>query len=162
MFKRLAFIILSTSLFVGCDQTIKGVAKSKLVMGERTSFLGDTFRLSLTENHGAFLGLGSGLPESSRFIIFTALIAAGLFAGLAWLTFSRKLSRLTIVASILVISGGAGNLIDRIFNNGGVIDFLNMGLGSIRTGIFNVADIYITAGALLIVLSSVFQSRKDA
>jgi len=159
MFKRLLFTLISISLCVGCDQKIKDIAKSKLVLGNSTSFFGDTFRLSLMENHGAFLGMGAGLPESTRFVVFTALISAGLLAALAWLTFSRRLSRLTIVASILVISGGMGNLIDRVFNNGGVVDFLNLGLGSIRTGIFNVADVYITAGALLIVFSSTLQSK---
>jgi len=106
MFKRILFILISISLCVGCDQKIKGIAKSKLVLGDSASFLGDIFRLSLMENHGAFLGLGAGLPESSRFMIFTTLVSAGLLAALAWLMFSRKLSRPTIIASILVISGG--------------------------------------------------------
>jgi signal peptidase II len=40
----------------------------------------------------------------------------------------------------LIFSGGISNLYDRVLNNGTVIDFLNVGIGSLRTGIFNVAD----------------------
>lgn len=45
-----------------------------------------------------------------------------------------------------MVDGGFGNLIDRIFNEGRVIDFVNIGIGSLRTGLFNVADISITLG----------------
>jgi signal peptidase II len=40
----------------------------------------------------------------------------------------------------LIFSGGISNLYDRVLNNDAVIDFLNVGIGSLRTGIFNVAD----------------------
>jgi signal peptidase II len=59
-------------------------------------------------------------------------------------------------ASALVISGGVSNLYDRITNNGGVTDFMIMSLGPLHTGIFNVADIAIMAGVMLLV----FHSRK--
>ena len=45
-----------------------------------------------------------------------------------------------------MVGGGFGNLIDRIFNEGRVIDFVNIGIGSLRTGLFNKADISITLG----------------
>ena len=53
-----------------------------------------------------------------------------------------------------MISGGFSNLYDRITNHGGVVDFMNMGVGSLRTGIFNVADMAIMAGVLLLVIYS--------
>ena len=52
----------------------------------------------------------------------------------------------------LVFAGGASNLADRIAH-GSVIDFMNVGLGSLRTGIFNVADVAIMAGVLVLVLT---------
>jgi len=53
-----------------------------------------------------------------------------------------------------VCGGGLSNLVDRIAYDGHVVDFLNIGIGSLRTGIFNVADMAITAGALLLAFDS--------
>jgi signal peptidase II len=64
------------------------------------------------------------------------------------------LPRVTAVALSLICGGGCGNLIDRIAHGGYVIDFLNVGVGGLRTGIFNIADMAIMAGALLMVLPS--------
>jgi len=57
------------------------------------------------------------------------------------------------IALGLVAGGGISNLIDRLFYDGRVTDFLNIGIGSFRTGIFNLADMAILAGALLLILS---------
>ena len=65
------------------------------------------------------------------------------------------------LATVFFISGGIGNLIDRAFNHGGVVDFMYMGFGSVHTGIFNVADIFIMiAAAIMFYLS--FRPRKNA
>ena len=53
----------------------------------------------------------------------------------------------------LLVAGGASNLMDR-FVHGAVIDFMNVGIGSVRTGIFNVADMAIMLGAAILVLES--------
>jgi signal peptidase II len=53
---------------------------------------------------------------------------------------------------VLVAAGGAGNLVDRIVRDGRVIDFMNLGLGPVRTGIFNMADVQIMAGLALLLL----------
>jgi len=67
------------------------------------------------------------------------------------LIFSLKQKALSILALSLIFSGGLSNFYDRIANNGAVVDFLNIGIGSLRTGIFNVADIAIMLGVLLLV-----------
>ena len=61
----------------------------------------------------------------------------------------------------LLLAGAVGNLIDRIRLDGLVIDFLNLGIGPLRTGIFNVADMAIMAGAVLLVIP-VAAARKTA
>jgi signal peptidase II len=53
-------------------------------------------------------------------------------------------------AVALLFAGGVGNLIDRITSGGSVVDFINLGIGSVRTGIFNVADVAITVGVLIL------------
>ena len=64
-----------------------------------------------------------------------------------------RLGRLRAVALSLVCGGGLGNLIDRIRFDGHVTDFLNVGVGSVRTGIFNVADMALMVGMVLFFLA---------
>jgi signal peptidase II len=66
--------------------------------------------------------------------------------------FARRLGPARFVALSLVAGGGISNLIDRFLYDGRVTDFLNVGIGSLRTGIFNLADMAILAGALLLIL----------
>ena len=54
----------------------------------------------------------------------------------------------------LVVGGGLGNLVDRVMREGAVVDFLNVGIGPVRTGIFNMADVFIVAGVSFLVLWS--------
>lgn len=144
-------------LCVGCDQSTKYTAKHFLEGHSTRSCLGDIIRLSYTENSGAFLGLGAGMPERVRQTIFIVLIAIFLVGFLIFLITNKRLDTRAVLAGVLILSGGLGNLIDRIMNHGAVVDFMNIGLGSLRTGIFNVADVAITAG---VVLLAVFAARK--
>ncbi|MBH0192527.1 MAG: signal peptidase II, partial [Nitrospira sp.] len=57
------------------------------------------------------------------------------------------------------LSGGVANLLDRMFYDGRVVDFMNLGIGGFRTGIFNVADVCITAGVLLLIAQTVWPRR---
>jgi signal peptidase II len=67
--------------------------------------------------------------------------------------FARRLGPSRFIALGLVAGGGISNLIDRLFYDGRVTDFLNVGIGSFRTGIFNLADMAILAGGLLLILT---------
>jgi signal peptidase II len=133
---------------VGCDQVTKSIARQNLANGEPLSFLGNTFRFQYIENPGAFLSLGAGAHEQTRFLIFTVLTGLFLAGIMCYLVFSRKVGRTEVIAISLVAGGGIANLIDRVFNHGRVIDFMNMGIGPVRTGIFNVADVAIMFGTL--------------
>jgi signal peptidase II len=148
---------LASILFLGCvacDQVTKGVVRGHLVLGEGQSFLSDTIRLTYVENSGAFLSFGEALPDhikSTVFIVGVGLISLG---ALLVALFSRGLGHWQIVALSLIASGGVGNWIDRLTNDGRVTDFLNVGIGSLRTGIFNVADMVLMAGVALYFLGS--------
>jgi signal peptidase II len=74
--------------------------------------------------------------------------------------FGPVLSRLKIVSLSLIAGGGFSNLIDRIANGGYVVDFLNIGLGGIRTGIFNIADMAIMMGGILLIAISLKHERS--
>lgn len=124
------------------------------------SFARDTLRLQYAENRGAFLSIGSTLPEKAREVIFTFGIGAIVFGILGYLVFVPVLPRPTTIALSLIAGGGLSNLVDRIAYGGYVVDFLNFGLGSFRTGIFNMADVAIVVGAIYFFASSLKHDRR--
>ena len=135
---------------LGCDQWTKRLASEHLREVPPTPYLGDTLRIQYAENSGAFLGVGGTLPAQQRFWIFSVVNAIVLIAIPAVLAAKTNLGRSQMLAISLLMAGGIGNLIDRLFHGGLVIDFLNMGIGPLRTGIFNVADMAIMAGFALL------------
>ena len=145
-FERLGLIIIVLLLSVGCDQGTKALAEEHLANRGTISLLGDTVRLHYAENQGAILSLGARLPAAARFWIFTVFVGAVLVVTLLYLFRDGDLGHGQVVALSLILGGGVSNLIDRIMNDGAVIDFLNIGISNLRTGIFNVADIAVFAG----------------
>jgi signal peptidase II len=155
--------ILAPTIISACiaiDQTTKWFAKKYLAPDAFISFAGDTFRLQYAENTGAFLSLGSSLPEPWRHIVLTGFVGIFLLALLAYFLFNPSLSREYVTCLALVCGGGLSNLIDRIAYDGRVVDFLNVGIGALRTGIFNVADMAITGGAILLLIDS-FRKKPE-
>ena len=145
---RILLLTLLMAMTVGCDRVTKHIAASTLAGMPRQSFLADTVRLDYTENEGAFLGLGGDWPPAIRTGVFTVWNALSLVAT-ATLAFRRRWSRPELVALTLFLAGGLSNLIDRVAR-GSVIDFMNVGLGPFRTGIFNVADMAIMLGLVIL------------
>jgi signal peptidase II len=147
--KRLLLILAILFSCVGCDQATKSVAKAYLSQTQPIVLLGDTIRLELAKNYGAFLSLGSAIGESSSGIVLSVVVGLVLGALLVNLFVSKPQNPLVGASIALIVGGGVSNLIDRLRYGGYVIDFLNVGIGSLRTGIFNVADMAIMAGVVL-------------
>jgi signal peptidase II len=141
-------LVLTVLGTLGCDRLSKAVAARLLAGSVRVEWLGGLVRLQLAENRGAFLGLGDRLPDGLRFTAFVAAIGLALAAAFGWLLFERRLAPRRSIAAAMMIGGGLANLLDRI-PDGAVTDFLVVGAGPLRTGVFNVADAAILAGALL-------------
>jgi signal peptidase II len=137
---------------IGCDQWTKSLATVHLRQEPAMSFLGDMLRIQYAENAGAFLGAGARLPASTRFAILVVVNALFLAMIAGLLIVKRPVGGWQVLAVVLLLAGGIGNLIDRVFHNGLVIDFLNVGIGPVRTGIFNVADMAIMAGFAILIL----------
>ena len=152
--RRLLILALVVILCIALDQATKVIARATLATAEPLIFAGGLARLAYAENPGAFLSLGADLPPDLRFWIF-AVLATVLLVALAVyaLRASAQTPLLTLVAVSLFVAGGVGNLIDRLVNDGRVIDFMVVGVGWLRTGVFNVADMAIMAGVGLMVLS---------
>lgn len=148
--KRLILIFIVLIFCVGCDQATKSVAVSHLPEMKTFSYLGDTLRLQLSYNRGAFLSLGHSLPDVLRYSLFSVGVCFMLIGALTFALLSKSGNFSMVLAISLFVAGGIGNLIDRIMHNGSVVDFLNVGIGPLRTGIFNIADVAIMGGAALL------------
>lgn len=125
------------------------------------SYIGDMVRIGYTENTGAFLGMGSNLPENIRHLLFTVFVGLFLSLMLLYLVLSKRITVVSLAALTLVFAGGSSNFIDRATNSGAVVDFLNVGLGQLRTGIFNIADVAILIGCLLYFVISVKEPEPN-
>lgn len=139
-------------LCIVCDRAAKHAAQS-LRGKPPVQIAGGVVTLSYAENGGAMLSIGAGLPEHTRFLIFTAGVGALLAAMAGVLLFAKSLSRALVIALSLILAGGGSNLFDRLSNNGRVVDFVTLGAAGIRTGIFNVADMAIMSGASLLLFT---------
>ncbi len=142
------------------DQLTKVMASDALKGRPGFSYLGDTVRLQYAENSGAFLSLGASLDPGARTLLFVIGVVAIIGFCCVWLVRSAH-SWVTIVALATVISGGIGNLIDRV-SRGSVIDFIYMELGPLHTGVFNVADMAITGGLLVMLYDQYVTERRNA
>lgn len=67
----------------------------------------------------------------------------------------------SVAAVALLFAGGVGNLIDRVTSGGSVVDFINLGIGPVHTGIFNVADVAITVGALILLSAALRRQSTE-
>lgn len=149
--KRILIIMLVSIPCVGCDQMTKILATEYLPKDAMDTYFYDLLRLGYTENIGAFLGLGSAMTNEVRFGVFVVAVGLILIGLFFFLVLSTKCNIYSFVALCFVFSGGLSNFYDRALNNGAVVDFLNIGIGSFRTGVFNLADVAILLGTLVFV-----------
>jgi signal peptidase II len=151
---RVLVVGLLLVICIGCDQSTKLIAEAHLADAEPIDLLGGLVRLTYGENTGAFLGLGSGLDHKLQAWIFRGLVAAFLVGLLVYVIVGERLHATEVVALGLIIAGGAGNLVDRVWL-GAVRDFAVVGIGRLSTGVFNVADVAVTGGGLLWLLRAI-------
>lgn len=114
------------------------------------------------ENPGAFLGLGGGWTREVRFIIFALIVFLGL-GGMLWYLLKKENYKINLYAYTFILAGGFGNLWDRVFHEDGhVIDFMLMEVwGPLRTGVFNVADMFIVGGVLLALFGEYLVKKSE-
>jgi len=155
---RLAIIGSLVVPCVACDQATKVIATRVLASGP-IEFFGGLVQFRLVHNTGAFLSLGEHLPEWVRDLLFQGLVPLLLAIAMIVLIRSMAPTRAAIVGASLILGGGLGNLIDRVLHEGGVVDFVSIGFSGLRTGIFNVADVAIITGVLMVMWE---QRRSEA
>jgi len=140
-------------LNIGCDQISKDVVRKNVTPNDYIQVVQDKLILTNIENTGAMLGFGQNLPPILKIILLQALPVLVLLILLFRILEKSNLDNWLIVAFAFVIGGGIGNLIDRIAY-GSVTDFFQIKLGFFKTGIFNMADVSVTMGVLLILFLS--------
>ena len=157
---RFLALLLVLSCTAGCDQATKHLARSGLAQPGSTTFCGHSIELTLAENPGAFLSLGASLPPAARSAILTAGVSFALACLLAYLVSAPGLSSASFWGLALSWAGGASNLFDRFTRHGLVTDFMVFRLGPLHTGVFNLADLAIVAGMVIVAASLLVHSRK--
>jgi signal peptidase II len=152
----LALVVLAT---IGCDRVTKHIVSVTLAGEPSRSLFADTVRLSYAENAGGFLSLGASLPPIARIAVFLVGTAA-LLLGMVAVARRARWTGWRLLALALFVAGGTSNWIDRAVR-GVVIDFLNVGIGPLRTGVFNVADVAIMVGIGILLVVEVTDHRTQ-
>lgn len=131
------------------DIVTKRWAERALEMHAPVDVFGNFLRWTLTYNKGAAMSLSVG--DYSRLVF--SVIAVGMVSYLYVLLRQAPAAARAIPAALALVSAGAiGNLIDRLRHTLGVVDFIDVGTASWRFWTFNVADIGVTCGAVLLAL----------
>jgi signal peptidase II len=129
-----------------------------MLVYEQKDVIGEYLRLTYIHNTGAAFGIQLG-PYSREIFLVLSIVA---LAALAMMYYYTPVSDRLRLASIALICGGAiGNLIDRVRSHHGVVDFLDVGIGTVRWPVFNVADMAVTAGAIILALSLWKEEKRD-
>lgn len=157
---RFGLLLLVLGCCVGCDQATKAAARaaSGACPSASVELLSGSVVLRYVENRGGFMSFGSGLSEQARFAVFRVAIPLLTLLGIGLVATQYRLVWRQWIGLALLLGGGASNVVDRLLNDGAVVDFVSIGFGSLRTGIFNLADVVIVVGALL----TAFATTEDA
>ena len=153
-------IVLMVLFNIGCDQLSKDVVRKNVAPNDYIRVVHDNLILTNVENTGAMLGFGQHLPPIPKIILLQLLPVLVLLILLFRILQKSNLNNWLIFAFAFVIGGGIGNLIDRIVY-GSVTDFFQIKIGLLRTGIFNMADVSVTMGVIVILFLS-FRDKKMA
>jgi signal peptidase II len=135
---------------VTLDLITKLLIQANFHLYDTLDIIGSYVRLTYIHNPGAAFGIHLG-PYSRVIFLALSLVALVALGGMYWYTPADDRVRLAAIA--LICAGAVGNLLDRIKSASGVVDFLDVGVGHVRWPVFNVADIAVTTGAIVLALS---------
>lgn len=155
------FALFAGIAFVAIDQLVKLLA---LVSLQANSFkFGASplnLALELSLNPGAFLSLGAALPSQVKQLIFIVGVAVVVAWAMGWSLSNWSQPLRKVLPLYAIALGGIANLIDRVFRDGHVVDYMVLNVGPTHTGVSNIADIAITAGAIYLMIDLLVQPRK--
>ena len=147
--------------FISCDQATKSYAMKKLPLSTSVGYLGGLVRFQFAENRGYFLSIGSTWPETFHKVVARTMTVFAMVGLVVLFFFANKIKLSHLFAYTLLLAGSFGNLIDRLFNHGLIVDFIVLGTNRIHTGILNVADLLITGSILMLIIAELVHKRTD-
>jgi signal peptidase II len=149
---RILFILILLIANIGCDQSTKYIARKHLNKAGTVQVLNNFFVLTYAENNGAFLSIFSSFPRAFRMVFLLVLPSIFFVIAIGYLIIRPEMPWQIQFAVCCITGGGIGNMIDRLMNNEYVIDFMNIGIGRLHTGIFNFADLSIMLGVAVFII----------
>ena len=147
--------LLSAALFLAADRYTKAIFEPFINTGESTDFIKGFIDFTVISNEGGAWGMLSG----HTWILLSITLVVMLILITLLLKFGTK-NKLIFWSVCLILSGGIGNMIDRIFNDGKVIDFLHFEFWP-TFPVFNIADCAIVIGSGLLILYFVLDTIKE-
>nr|WP_321235723.1 signal peptidase II [uncultured Psychroserpens sp.] len=153
-------IILIIAFNITIDQISKVLVRANFAYGETKQLIGDTFIMQYVENKGAFLGMGSDMNDTLRLLLLLILPTLVLIYLIYYIITNKTLDKLSVIALSCIAGGGIANIFDRIaFNQ--VTDFFHLDFGGVfKTGIFNIADMSVTFGMIVLLYATLFSKKK--
>ncbi len=156
---KAGLFVLVIAIVVPLDMLTKAWITQNIALYRPVPVIGDFFRITYTHNPGAAFGINIG--EHSRIFFLLLSLVALVVLGLIYRS-TPITDRLRLLAVSLVSGGAIGNIIDRIRYEQGVVDFLDVGIGSTRWPVFNVADMAVSTGAVLLLVSFYLEGRRES
>jgi signal peptidase II len=147
--KAVLFFAILTGV-LALDVGTKIAVQSNFFLYQQVDIVGEYVRLTYIHNPGAAFGISLGSYSREIFLVLSIVALTALF-GMYWFTPPDDHTRLVSIA--LICGGAIGNLIDRVRSSAGVVDFIDIGVGTVRWPIFNLADMAVTSGAIILALS---------
>lgn len=158
--KQIIITLIVLLINFSADRITKLLAGSYLQGKEAISFFNHSIVLEYAENNGAFLSIGSTWPDALKYLALLVIPILACLYGLYYCAF-KLTDKVLVILFVSIIGGGLGNLIDRLLNDFKVVDFLNFGIGSFRTGILNVADMSVTFGIIAYLIYKAMKSKPE-
>jgi len=157
---RIIFIIALLAACIALDQVTKIFIRNHLDYYREYSHFNHHITIQRVDNTGAFLSLGDSLSGPMRYILLNILPLIAVLFGLYYVFTRPNLNRTNLIAIVLIIAGGLGNLYDRV-RFGSVTDFMHIDFVIFQTGVFNVADMFIMGGTIMIILHAWFKKKPE-
>ena len=145
-----ARLLIITGSALALDIVTKATIVRRLSLYQQVDVVGEYVRLTYIHNSGAAFGISLGKYSHVIFGILSA-IAISALVSMYVSTPAEHTRRLNAIA--LICGGAAGNLWNRMVVRAGVVDWIDVGIGSVRWPVFNVADIAVTIGAITLAVS---------
>ena len=149
----------TVGLCIVVDQLTKQLAAHYLSPLLSTLYVGGLLRLIHAQNSGMFSSLGVGLSATAKFWLFTVGVGVLWCGMLCYLLLGSRVERTGLVGGAMIVGGGLSNLLDRLYNQGMVTDFIYLVIDGWTSDIFNLADLAISVGLIVLLWSGIGRAR---